>query len=377
MDFGAIASIVLIALGLLGTDAVIRPVDIAVRFEVPPSLEKDGFSRNTAELIFMDEFQRVAATKSLAAAPTLKADRQKSMSLVLAETLKMAELVAAVQTQFGIGPDEMTVTIFVEQGQAKALISGSNQKSGIFQQVIVQRTGESLVDLLRRAADVGAANIAPYLTALYLVQRNAADRKFQDAEALIAYARSLLAPTPLNPERARFDNLLGIIALFSNDVPAAHAHFETAIGSDPRGSVAIINAAFTDILLADYQTASDRLEKMLREAPPANEVLLMTAYMTWAAAKRGTNNLKAAEELLAKAARAYPFGRAIFDVWSSTKEALGDAEGAAELQRKGQENAARFENYAEIASLYFQLSWEAGGSVLRSRFSNPVVASFR
>src|SRR5678816_3992846 len=110
--------------------------------------------------------------------------------------------------------DRMSVTMFSEANVVKVLVTGSNKRSGAFQEVVTQEAKESLVDLVRRAADVGASNIDPYLTALYLIQKHEADRNFQDAVALARYAKSLLAPTPVNPERARFDNLLGIVALF-------------------------------------------------------------------------------------------------------------------------------------------------------------------
>jgi len=43
MDPTTIGAVILLALGLLGTDAVIHPVSIAVGFEVPSSLESSGF----------------------------------------------------------------------------------------------------------------------------------------------------------------------------------------------------------------------------------------------------------------------------------------------------------------------------------------------
>jgi predicted Zn-dependent protease len=175
---------------------------------------------------------------------------------------------------------------------------------------------------------------------------------------------------------ARFDNLLGIIKLFENDPKAARDAFETAINSDPKSSVPIINAAFSDIQLGDRQAASDRMQKMLHDTPPANAVLLMTAYMTWAAARLGLQDLKGADDLLATAAKAYPHSRTVFDLWATTKDLMGDPAGAEQLRRTARENSADFENYAEIASLYFQLAWRDAGPVARSKFSNPVVVSF-
>jgi hypothetical protein len=38
--------------------------------------------------------------------------------------------------------------------------------------------------------------------------------------------------------------------------------------------------------------------------------------------------------------------------------------------------AGSFENYAEIAALYFQLAWQDHQPVVRSKFANPAIVSF-
>jgi tetratricopeptide (TPR) repeat protein len=376
MDPTTIGAVILLALGLLGADAVIHPGNFSVAFEVAANLEKDGFSKGAAEAVFMEEVYRVAATKSLTAAPTINPERNKSIAVVFAETVKVAELVTALQAKFGYEPGQMSVTVFSEGKVTKVLITGDNKHSGVFQEVIVQSENESLVELIRRTADVGVSNIDPYLTALYLVQKHADDKNFKDPTALISYTKSALPPVPISPDRARMDNLLGIVQLFQDDVKSARAAFEAAIKSDPRGSVAIINAAFADVQLGDYQAASDRMERMLSDAPPANEVLLMTSYMTWAAARSGLSDMPGADDLLAKAARAYPYSGAVFDLWANVKNRMGDSESAGQLRGKAHQNAAGFENYAEVASLYFQLAERDSAHVARSKFSNPVVVSF-
>jgi hypothetical protein len=41
------------------------------------------------------------------------------------------------------------------------------------------------------------------------------------------------------------------------------------------------------------------------------------------------------------------------------------------LRRKALENSDSFENYSEIAALYFRLAWRDHQPVMRSPFSNP------
>jgi hypothetical protein len=46
------------------------------------------------------------------------------------------------------------------------------------------------------------------------------------------------------------------------------------------------------------------------------------------------------------------------------------------LNRKAREASATFENYAEIAALYFQLAWRDNRPVPRNKFSNPSIVTF-
>jgi hypothetical protein len=49
---------------------------------------------------------------------------------------------------------------------------------------------------------------------------------------------------------------------------------------------------------------------------------------------------------------------------------------SARLAVRSMEQTATFENYAEVAALYFHLSWGENEPVTRSQFSNPGVVTF-
>jgi len=66
--------------------------------------------------------------------------------------------------------------------------------------------------------------------------------------------------------------------------------------------------------------------------------------------------------------------------WEAAGAAAPDAgafEAAAErLHHVALENTATFENYSEVASLYFHLAWRDNEPVVRSEFANPDVVKF-
>ena len=118
------------------------------------------------------------------------------------------------------------------------------------------------------------------------------------------------------------------------------------------------------------------MAELIRIAPPENKVLLGTAYMTWGAARLGLRDLPGADRMLAKAVEVNPDSGTAFNLWAEAKRLEGDQPAADRLERKAREASATFENYAEIAALYFHLSWRDGEAVTRNKFANPAIVTF-
>ncbi len=137
-----------------------------------------------------------------------------------------------------------------------------------------------------------------------------------------------------------------------------------------------LNAAFTDIQLNDYKKAADRMQELVRLAPPANKVLLGTAYMTWGAALMGLHDLPGASRVLAKAVEANPDSSSAFGLWAEEKELEGDKATAHRYSHKSREVSATFENYGEVAALYFELAWHDDQPVTLNKFANPTIVTF-
>jgi tetratricopeptide (TPR) repeat protein len=208
------------------------------------------------------------------------------------------------------------------------------------------------------------------------MEKHSADKDFTDVVALVENAKALLPATPTSFDRGLLENILGLVALFRNEPPAARKAFDDAIAADPTNAVPFLNAAFTDMQFNEYQKAADRMAALIRLAPPSNKVLLATAYMTWGAARMGLHDLKGADRMLEMATQTNPESSAAYGLWSEAKRLEGDQAAADRLHRRAQETAASFENYSEVAALYFHLSWRDNEPVIRSEFSNPDVVKF-
>jgi hypothetical protein len=269
MDLTTIAVAVLLAVGLLGADTVINSGSVAVEVAIAPKVDAISIDEITLADEFQDQFDAISSTRSLLRPLEVRARDEQGIGMAMMEALNAQKVGYALQRQFGFKADTIRFTLFVENGALRGLVHGHNHLVGKINQV--------MIPFVRRCALWSASQFAPYSTALHLLQQHAADSDFTDAVALIEHAKSLLPPTPTSFDRALFDNLLGLVALFKNDPQAARKAFDDAMFGDPTDPVAFLNAAFTDIELADDRRAADRMAELIRIAPPENKVLLGTA----------------------------------------------------------------------------------------------------
>jgi Tfp pilus assembly protein PilF len=379
MDLTSLAVIVMVAFGVLGADAVLHHDNVIVEVVAPPRNDKIQLDEDTLELTFERQLRAIASTRSLVQPPEIIASRRQGIGMALAEAARLQGVALALKTELGYQSDRLRFVLYMQDNALRGLLSGRGRRTGPFETILTPNDNEPLPDFVRRAATLGAAQLAPYTTALYLLQLHWHDGKFGEVINLIDRAEAKLPPTPVNLERSLYENLRGIVALFDNDAPRAKTILATALAADPSNPVAVLNMAFAEVEVDDYQQAAERMRRLITEAPPANEVLRATAYMTWASAEMGMHQPTQADVLLAKAVELYPTSSTAFDIWAEAKEMEGDKAAAAGLRYKALEATAdAFENYAEIAALYFHLSWQPGElSVKPNPYASPGISTYR
>jgi Tfp pilus assembly protein PilF len=375
MDLTALVAAVFIALGVLGTDAVINADNLVVEVVAPPRSDKISIDDATLEQTFVNQLHAIAATRSLVDPPEIRAGSKQGLGMALAQATHVENVARALQTELGYEPDRLRLALFVQNGAVRALLSGAGRGHGAFEEVLAPHDDEALPDFVRRAALRGVSELAPYTTVLYLLQMHSGDKNFADVLTLAQQAEAELPPTPVNSQRALYQNVRGIVQLFQNDSKGAETAFAAAVASDPGNPVAALNLAFAEIELNEYGSAAQRMERMIHDMPTTNAVLLATAYMTWAAAEMGLRDPARADALLATALQLYPTSSTGYDLWADAKDLRGDHVAAEAMRRKALEvTADTFENYAEVAALYFHLSWLDNEPVTRSKFaSTPTV----
>lgn len=372
MDLTTLSLTIALILGVLGIDTIWHPRDVVLEAQVASQISQSTFTEEMLSDIVKEEAMRVADTPSIVARPVIQVGRADGIAISIAESLHVGSVAYALQSQVGIQPDHIKLRMFIEGGTPKILVTGfGNRRFASFQQEVVQEKGETLVGLAHRAAILTMARIDPYITALNLMQRHTDDKDFNDAEAVMTFAMATLPPTPENVERSRFLNLQGIIALFRDDPQAAHELFEKAMASDPDNPVPVLNAAFADMAVDNDSRAVQHMERLLATDPPTDTTLLAGAWTTLAGARLGTHDIAGAEKAIAQSVATYPNSAVAYELWSEIRRAQGDTAGADRLHAQALASTKYFENYAEVAALWFRLAWRDGEPMMRNPYTNP------
>jgi Tfp pilus assembly protein PilF len=119
------------------------------------------------------------------------------------------------------------------------------------------------------------------------------------------------------------------------------------------------------------------MRDMIARAPAANPAVISTAYMTQAVALLGLNRPREADVLLDKALVVNPENSSAWYYRAAARAMIDDLEGSARMRRNAFQTNDSFENYAEVATLYFLLNWRGGAALIQSPFRNPAVIAHR
>ncbi len=382
MDLTILSAVLVVAFGLLATDAVVHSGSVAVQVAGPSDVYKKIIDQRSLETVFASQLDRIAGTVSVANAPEIRSSSDEGIGMVLAESANLKPLAFALQRQMGYNPDHLRFALFLQNGTLRGVVSGDGRSRGKFSQEFEPEKDEPLLNFIQRCATWGASQLAPYTTALFLLQHHAGDGDFRDVEALAAHALAALPPVPVNQERSQFENLLGLVELFRNDPHAAQRHFQAAADAWPDSAVPVLNLAFTQVQLDDNAAAAarmrallGRMHSLLDSMSHVPKPLIAAAHMTLAASLMGQHDLDGAEAELKKALEINPDSASATELLAELKQQRGDDAGARRLYRLAPRNSTSVENFGELAVLYFHLSWHDNEPVTRSRFSNPGVVN--
>src|SRR4051794_23128368 len=170
MDLTTLAAAIMVALGLMATDATLSADKVIVDVAVPESYTQAGISMEVVEAVYLTEIQRIIDTPSVVPPPAIRGTREKSLSSSLAETLKLGEVGAAIQRMLGYNPTHIRANLIVEEEKTKFIVVETTARGKSFEITLEQRPNETAVQLIKRGALETMFQLEPYLALVYALQ---------------------------------------------------------------------------------------------------------------------------------------------------------------------------------------------------------------
>jgi tetratricopeptide (TPR) repeat protein len=383
MDLISIATGGALIFGLLTADVVVSAETVAVKITVPASVAQTGYTEDVAEQIFTHQFETMNQTRSLLRPPVIRPARQPTIIGVIAGSLRLDNFTAPLQDLLGL--ERMRIVGAVVAGAPgegqRLLINSSSAYSGAFSLDLSER-GET-DRLLRRAALETMERMQPYRAALFHFDQ-VTRLGGKDFSAVAQLAKRELTRPPraeVLQERSFLENLLGMVALMNNDLEEAERRFRISFSLNPSFDIGRLNLAFVHVERDRYQDAIDILKPLIAISPARRFPLLSTRarplqeaiHSTLGVALWAQGDLDGAEAAFSRATREHPNSAGAYSYWARLLLERGDTVRAAEKAEKARVNALTFENYSEVANLYFWMSPQNNQPLVR-RIDVPVNA---
>ena len=351
---------IMMALGLIATDTYVNSNSLDFEATVASKVSGQGYSPTVVEARFIDEIQRLTDVRSLIAAPTIRSSGDKSFSMALADLANMGAALRDIQDMVGFVPPRLHANAVTENDSVRLLVVGHASDTGLVEVNLVQGETETFDLVIQRAARDILLKIDPYTVVLNDFNENLGNpEKLEALEELVLEQIALLPKAPINPPRAHLENLLGIIDLTQNALPGAEKHFRDAAAFDGSFHVARLNLAFLLVQLDRYEEAIETVSEVIDPwywPAEADPTLLATGHVTRGVAQWGLGDTDAAQASFSYAATLHPSSTETYVYWSNLMEVLGDKEAAKAHLEQARQNTLYFENYPEVALLYFWLT---------------------
>jgi tetratricopeptide (TPR) repeat protein len=376
----------LAGLGLVAFDSVISSQSVYLEAKTAHVLEEEGYSKEVIDGLFVTQLKKIGGTKSLIKGTSITSSKVKPVSVALAELVNMQEALTAIQTMVGFVPRKVILSAVVEEGEKKVktiqngapgsisefsvgdnfqymlVLTGYSKNSGYFEISIESDKNdlEHLDDLIREGAYQIVLKLNPYIAALYKLETAVAEHKSLDpVKAMVEKLIDTLPDTPINADRAQFENLLGLVALLQNDPELADLYFSKSTESNPDFYVARLNRAFVDVHYDRFQSAINQVDGIVQPwywPATDNKLLLAAAHVIRGVALSGLGRETEAVDEFRYATSINPNSSEAYFYWSHVANYIESGEAAQKLLLKSRQNSAHFENYPEVAMFYFWLS---------------------
>ena len=364
MDPASLALAAAMVFGLLTADAAVSANSVAVSVSVPPAIVQTGFTAEVAERVFTSEFERMSRARSLLRAPSVRSAREPTIVGVIANALKLDNFTGALQDLLGLDHPRVNVAIVVPApNRTRLLVNSVSARSGAFTVQVESDAGPEA--LLRIGAMQTMDQFEPYRSALFHFEQALLSSTHDFTRVKAVAQRELARPstTATLQENSYLQNLLGIVALMEDDRATAERFFRETFRLNTGFNVGRLNLGFALIELDRYREALDLLTPLVSVSlipeialPGRTAPLQEALHSTIGVARWGLGDLDGAEASFRTAVRAFPESEAAHVYWARLMRERGRVAEAVALEEIARTNALTFDNYPEVANLFFWMN---------------------
>lgn len=364
MDPASLALAAAMVFGLLTADAAVSANSVAVSVSVPPAIVQTGFTAEVAERVFTSEFERMSRARSLLRAPSVRSAREPTIVGVIANALKLDNFTGALQDLLGLDHPRVNVAIVVPApNRTRLLVNSVSARSGAFTVQVESDAGPEA--LLRIGAMQTMDQFEPYRSALFHFEQALLSSAHDFTRVKAVAQRELARPstTATLQENSYLQNLLGIVALMEDDRATAERFFRETFRLNTGFNVGRLNLGFALIELDRYREALDLLTPLVSVSlipeialPGRTAPLQEALHSTIGVARWGLGDLDGAEASFRTAVRAFPESEAAHVYWARLMRERGRVAEAVALEEIARTNSLTFDNYPEVANLFFWMN---------------------
>ena len=390
MDLVTLFYAFMLAFGGVALDAYENPKSMVVQVVAPGGGTVPSLAPAFIDAVVTYELDRMSSIHSLIARPHIRPSTDKTPIQTIAGALGGEALTTALSSALVRTPNHLKIGLFTEGNKPAVLVAGTQQSipalHAQFQAVRRQEADEPVVDLIKRSVVDGAAQIDPYLAAMYLMSethRTGNDR--YAAQALDIFNRMVdQLPPGRSALLARLHNVAGLIHLNRGDLAAAHTAFLRGLDRLPNDNTGLtlsilhLNLAFIDIALGHPNEADERVALLLepgswldgrtelmtvttegvwiRLRDEEMRFLRSTAYMLRGAAALALNDGATADRMAGESLRIDPTRLSAIALRADIATRRGDTATARQLNATIQDLQFDSRPYKETANAYARLS---------------------
>jgi tetratricopeptide (TPR) repeat protein len=361
MDLGSLILAGILALGLIGADAVMNAGDINFDVQVTEDLTKKGYTPALVDAMIDNDLRELTNFQSIARPPQIRTAAERSIVGAMAESLNMKGVTAAFQADFGLNPVRLAGSLmpYGKDGQQlRFILAGNSRHTGEF--IIDATSGDHTLPIfLQDMAIQVVARLEPYAAAFH--QFNLLSQR------LVSHAAVGITPTEFKAfiddlvlaeagrpdsdlDHAAFFNLLGLTEMMLQHHAQAEDDFKTALMMDPQLGIPAVNLALEYVSQHRFDEAIAMADKAAA-APSVRRIpyVVSNAYTAKALALWGQHDLQGASDNFLAAVRLHPGSLWGYFYWAELLDSNGDSKDAALLRMRAETNIDSTESSPEVA----------------------------